>query len=155
MCYRWRSLSERTRVKQAAETVPWILYLQAIENAVESLYALTEDSLWASAAAQFPWSPFKKGAPEKTQRTNNSKNFNCKPELKRKSFEINSKKRFFHRYLNSWDLSRSIRLEKWCRTVMEFLDLLHGASKTAHFRIFPGSLSSAQMKACLVWSTIA
>ena len=55
-----------------------------------------------------------------------------------------SKKRFFYWYLSSWDLSRSIRLEKWCRTVVEFFDLLNGATKTAHFRFFPGSLTRSQ-----------
>ena len=56
------------------------------------------------------------------------------------------KKRVCYWYLGSWDLSRSIRLEKWCRTVVEFLHLLQGATKRVHFRFFPSSLSSAQHK---------
>ena len=33
-------------------------------------------------------------------------------------------KQFFKPYLMSWDLSRAIRLEKWWRTVMEFLNFV-------------------------------
>ena len=64
-------------------------------------------------------------------------------------------KQFFYWYLSSRDLSRSIRLKKWCRTVVEFLKLVHGASKTTHFGIFPGSLSSAQLELARPEMTVA